>query len=91
MNPKYIKYNYFSFQYGNEKESHEVLIYHPNPHSIDRFLSHFDGAIILAATRLLVQEASAQFISDFLLTEMALDEIKVFQYKKNITKIHTFF
>jgi hypothetical protein len=76
-----MKYNWFVLQYGREKESHQVLIYHPTPHSVNRFLSHFDDAIGLAANRL-IREGTTTHLSDFLLSELAIEEMNRFLYEK---------
>lgn len=85
-----MKYNWFVLQYGREKESYGALIYHPTPHSISRFVSHFEDAIILAAQRL-IEEGTATHLSDFLLSEIAIEEMNRFLYEKVQPEASLFF
>jgi hypothetical protein len=85
-----MKYNWFVLQYGREKESYYALMYHPTPHSINRFLSHFDDAIVLAAHRL-IEEGTTTHLSDFLLSELAIEEMNKFLYEKVQPEASLFF
>lgn len=85
-----MKHNWFILQYGREKETYFCLIYHPNPHSINRFVSHFEDAIVLAAQRL-IKEGTTTYLSDFLLSELAIEEMNRFLYKKIQPEVSVFF
>lgn len=85
-----MKYNWFVLQYGREKKSYGALIYHPTPHSINRFVSHFEDAILLAAQRL-IKEGTTTYLSDFLLSEIAIEEMKTFLYEKVQPEVSLFF
>jgi hypothetical protein len=85
-----MKWNWFVLHYGRGKESYCALMYHPTPHSINRFLSHFDDAIVLAAHRL-IEEGTTIYLSDFLLSELAIEEMNRFLYEKVDPETSLFF
>ncbi|GGE15515.1 hypothetical protein GCM10010831_16050 [Psychroflexus salis] len=66
------------------------MIYNPTADSINRFLSHFDDAIVLAAQRL-IREGTTTHLSDLLLSEMAIEEMNRFLYEKVQSKTSLFF
>jgi len=76
---KNFKQQWFVLQYGSEKEPCFELFKHPIPHSVNRFSSHVDDAIVLAAEQM-VQESGHADVSDFSLLKKAKELLLKFDY-----------
>jgi hypothetical protein len=76
---KNFKQQWFVLQYGSEKEPGFELFKHPVPHSVNRFSSHVDDAIVLAAEKM-VKESGHNDVSDFSLLKKAKELLLKFDY-----------
>lgn len=76
------KQQWFFAQYGRKKESYDVLLWHPVPHSINRFLSHFDDAVTIAGEQIIEEVNTSLPVSDFQLVDKALQVLECFEYKE---------
>jgi hypothetical protein len=77
-----LKQQWFFAQYGRNKESYDVLLWHPVPHSINRFLSYFDDAVTIAGEQTIEEINSSLPVSDFQLVDKALQVLERFEYKE---------
>jgi len=82
MKKNNTKQQWFFAQYGRKKESYDVLLWHPVPHSINRFLSHFDDAVTIAGEQIIEEVNSSLPVSDFQLVDKALQVLERFEYKE---------
>jgi len=82
MKKNNVKQQWFFVQYGRNKESYDMLLWHHVPHSINRFLSHFDDAVTIAGERIIEDVNSSLPVSDFQLVDKALQVLERFEYKE---------
>jgi len=77
-----VMQQWFFAQYGRNKESYDALLWHPSPHSINRFLSYFDDAVTMAGEQIIEEVNTSLPVSDFQLVDKALQVLERFEYKE---------